>query len=286
MFIIFVGFFAIVSYRLAEQEEGKKHQKAESIATLVENEIKLAKYVNDGYERTFKLPTKIDGNNYNITIVDNRELVVNYFEYEHVLFLPENVIGNIGRGLNEIKKIDSIVYLNNNIAECNDGVDNDGDGATDLDDSGCTDESDNDETNCGDGICEGPENCLICSSDCGTCPSPILLLMKGLSNVISFDSSGDVILKGTLDKLNPNPQPTADDEFILKDSGGNSVAIVNLVTGNMIIKGDLYQDQPTLTPSPSSNDFIVKDSSGEVVSYIDESGNFYLKGTLTENGNP
>ena len=113
MFIIFVGFFAIVSYRLIEQEESEKQQKAENIAALAYNEIKLAKSVNNGYERTFKLPKKIDGNDYNIRIIDDRELVVDYLEYEHVLFLPENVVGDIGTGLNEIKKNNNIIYLSN-----------------------------------------------------------------------------------------------------------------------------------------------------------------------------
>lgn len=113
MFAIFVGFFAIVSYRLTEQVEGEEQQKAENIAALLDNEIKLAKSVNNGYERTFKLPRNIDGSDYGIKIIDNRELVVNISAYEYVLFLPENVIGDVGIGLNEIKKNNSIVYLNN-----------------------------------------------------------------------------------------------------------------------------------------------------------------------------
>ena len=104
-------------------------------------------------------------------------------------------------------------------------------------------------------------------------------------NAISFDNNGNVILKGTLQQ-NTNPQQTADDEFVLRDRNGVNIAVINLVSGNLLIKGSLQQNQATLTPSPASNDFIVKDSGGNVISYIDESGNFLLKGTLTENGNP
>jgi len=50
--------------------------------------------------------------------------------------------------------------------ECSDGSDNDGDGNVDLVDSGCVDSSDTDETNCGDGVCEGGENTASCSLDC------------------------------------------------------------------------------------------------------------------------
>jgi glutamine amidotransferase-like uncharacterized protein len=50
--------------------------------------------------------------------------------------------------------------------ECDDGIDNDGDGHIDMADSGCSSLTGNDETNCGDGICEGGENWQTCSSDC------------------------------------------------------------------------------------------------------------------------
>src|SRR3989338_7167136 len=51
--------------------------------------------------------------------------------------------------------------------ECNDGADNDGDGKTDLADSGCGDGLDNSELSCGNLICESEESCSSCSSDCG-----------------------------------------------------------------------------------------------------------------------
>jgi len=49
------------------------------------------------------------------------------------------------------------------IPECNDGFDNDGDGNADYPyDGGCDDSSDGDETNCGDGVCEGGETFETC----------------------------------------------------------------------------------------------------------------------------
>jgi len=52
--------------------------------------------------------------------------------------------------------------------QCSDGSDNDGDGDTDLADGGCSSGTDNDESNCGDGACEGSETQSSCSQDCGT----------------------------------------------------------------------------------------------------------------------
>ncbi len=52
--------------------------------------------------------------------------------------------------------------------ECSDGVDNDGDGKVDSEDSGCDGTaSDNDEIDCGDGVCEGGETPADCALDCG-----------------------------------------------------------------------------------------------------------------------
>ena len=52
--------------------------------------------------------------------------------------------------------------------ECRDKIDNDGDGNIDMADTGCDTIKDNDETDCGDGVCEGGENASTCPEDCGS----------------------------------------------------------------------------------------------------------------------
>jgi hypothetical protein len=112
MFLIFLGVIAVITSKVLEAKENERQQIAEDIATLAENEIKLAKSATDGYSRTFKLPNKIKGNSYSIEIIDNRELVVNYLDREYVLFLQEDVVGNINPGENTIRKEDVVVYIN------------------------------------------------------------------------------------------------------------------------------------------------------------------------------
>ncbi|NIO44752.1 MAG: hypothetical protein GTN36_04325 [Candidatus Aenigmarchaeota archaeon] len=52
--------------------------------------------------------------------------------------------------------------------ECRDEIDNDGDGNIDWpNDTGCDSKNDNDETDCGDGVCEGGETSETCPEDCG-----------------------------------------------------------------------------------------------------------------------
>lgn len=50
--------------------------------------------------------------------------------------------------------------------ECDDGIDNDKDGLMDSRDPGCSGVSDNDESNCGDNVCEGEETYNSCQQDC------------------------------------------------------------------------------------------------------------------------
>lgn len=167
------------------------------------------------------------------------------------------------------------------VRECNDGFDNDKDGRIDLSDAGCTDLSDEDETNCGDSVCEEAlESCSTCSFDCcGFVPSPPLLLIKNAGiDVASFDQDGFLVIKGALQQ-NVIPVQTSDDEFVIKDNSGNAIAVINLVTGNMAIKGSLFQNQGLLAPA-SSSDFVVKDASGNVLDYIDSSGNLYLRKSI------
>ena len=79
---------------------------------MAKNEIDLAKSAIDGYTRSFNLPSQIKGNSYTIEIIDNRELVVKYLDKEYVLFLPENIVGNINPGANTITKVNGVVNIN------------------------------------------------------------------------------------------------------------------------------------------------------------------------------
>lgn len=112
MFLIFLGFTAVITSKILEAKENERQKIAEDIAKLVTNEIGIAESTTDGYIRTFTIPAKVKGNSYTIEIIDNRELVVNYIDKEYVSFLQANVIGTINHGANTIKKEDSVVYIN------------------------------------------------------------------------------------------------------------------------------------------------------------------------------
>src|SRR3989338_2382770 len=112
MFLIFVAFIAVITSKVAELKENERLKIAEDIATLARNEIELAKSASNGYARNFELPVKVDGNSYSIQIIDNREIVVDYIDKEYVIFLQENVRGNLNPGANTIRKETGIVFVN------------------------------------------------------------------------------------------------------------------------------------------------------------------------------
>ena len=117
MFLVFLGFIAVITTKIIEAKENERQKIAEDIAALAKNEIDLAKSVTDGYSRDFQLPSKISGNSYTIGISNNRELVVDYIDKEYVLFLPEKICGDIYMPNNRIDREEGIICVNSNLNE-------------------------------------------------------------------------------------------------------------------------------------------------------------------------
>jgi len=112
MFLVFLVVVSVVTTKILEAKENERQVIAEDIATLAINEIELARSVSDGYARTFILPNTVNGNTYTIAIIDDRELIVNYIDKEHVSFLQDDVVGNLNVGENTIRKENNIIYVN------------------------------------------------------------------------------------------------------------------------------------------------------------------------------
>ena len=104
------------------------------------------------------------------------------------------------------------------------------------------------------------------------------------NNAASIADDGNLVLKGTIEE-NSVHLATASTEWIVR-IGGEDVFILDTADGNLYIDGNLFQNQATLTPPVASNNFIVKDIIGNVVMYVDATGDLYLKGSLTESGSP
>src|SRR3989344_955185 len=122
MLLVVFGFLAVANSKIFSAKEGADQKIAQDIADLAYSEIETAKGLNDGYARTFVMPQTVNNVNYTISIIDNKELSVNYLGYEYVRFLPPNVIGNISKGLNSINKNNGVIYLQYARPICGNGI--------------------------------------------------------------------------------------------------------------------------------------------------------------------
>jgi len=113
LLFVFITFFAIISNRSSEENEGKLMLEAQDIANAVQKEIVIASTVLDGYSREFFIPSRIGINNYSISTSGsgNKTLVLTLQGNDFTKRIPY-VIGQPRPGLNVIRKIQGEVYLN------------------------------------------------------------------------------------------------------------------------------------------------------------------------------
>ncbi len=92
-----------------------------------------------------------------------------------------------------------------------------------------------------------------------------------------FDGGGFLDIEGTITQSSVGTPNGTD--FIIENSGPSTVAWIDDVNGNMRIAGTVTDDTKSYC-TPPANSFVVRDSSGNCVSYIDSSGNVWLRGRL------
>jgi len=121
MLLLFTILSFLMGHKLGDTQAHENRLLLKEVADVVTSEIDLAMSVEEGYHRTFSLPSRLNGIDYNMTIlydpaVDHKELIlyfVNYSEdYEYIEFLPKNLDGNIIKGENNIFKSGILVCLN------------------------------------------------------------------------------------------------------------------------------------------------------------------------------
>jgi hypothetical protein len=110
--------------------------------------------------------------------------------------------------------------------------------------------------------------------------------LPGENNDIAYDGPNDWLLE-PLSQVTPSPAVSLEEnsnhkEWIIKNSSGDIVAILDYVTGDLNIQGELKVWDDTVLYNSSIRKFIVRSSSSinSAVFMIDESGNLYMKGAL------
>jgi hypothetical protein len=140
--------------------------------------------------------------------------------------------------------------------ECNDKIDNDGDGYTDMNDDGCNNRKDKDESNCGDGECEGGETSSSCLADCGYADSCLdtdggnVITTNGTTsgyfNDVSYSNGDYCIDSGTINEYycSGNYQTSASQSCGSDTYGSNYCS-----------NGDIYKDYNDYSCSSGACDY-------------------------------
>jgi hypothetical protein len=152
------------------------------------------------------------------------------------------------------------VTLIENGADCFDGLDNDCDGLFDYEDS----------TNCTPAVSP-------------TSPKLIFRNSVGPNNVSVIGSNGVMDIRGSVFQ-SQSSLPITGSDFVLRNGAGSPILVLQRSTGNLYLKGALYQNtaQATLNAyvGGATREFIVRNTASNAVAVMDTSGNMYLLNTL------
>jgi hypothetical protein len=112
LLVAFVIFLSIVSENLRDKANERQNLQIKEIALGVKVEVDLAAESSDGYVRSFSIPIKIYGADYDIS-VNEGFVSINTGDGGHALSLSlANVTGQVLKGENIIRKEDGVVLLN------------------------------------------------------------------------------------------------------------------------------------------------------------------------------
>ena len=69
-------------------------------------------------------------------------------------------------------------------------------------------------------------------------------------------------------------------DFIVQNSSGGLNLVITNPEGNLLIKGSISENQASPL-SPTLSSFIIQNSTGSVVAYVNSTGGLFLTGNLT-----
>jgi hypothetical protein len=118
-------------------------------------------------------------------------------------------------------------------------------------------------------------NVTICNSSAGC------LYVRNLTgrNKAVFDKFGNIDITGALTQGNAGTPSGR--YFAIKNSSDSTVAWIDDFSGNFSIQGLLQAESASYCTAPSKS-FVIKDNSGNCVTYIDSLGNLWARGIFNE----
>ena len=111
MFFIFTLFAALLHTRTSQVSQANDRLKMNEVANLIVTEVDLAEAVGDGYTRTFELPYSLSGFDYNVSIQEQQDLVLDYKGQQFIYFLNQLVFGQPLKGKNLITNVGTLINI-------------------------------------------------------------------------------------------------------------------------------------------------------------------------------
>ncbi len=109
--IIFTSIFlVIIENDYAKSQQLKHDDQINKVMRIINTEVDLAEASPGGYQRTFYLPTAIDGTVYNVSSSDNIDVIFDYNQKTYVYFLPNTTLENAKGGV--LKPGSNTIYKN------------------------------------------------------------------------------------------------------------------------------------------------------------------------------
>ena len=115
--LVGLAFLAVIIFVIASAGEVKEFADQKNfflikdVALTLQKESSIAASVEDGYEREFTLPEKLESRIDYFIITQNRSITVNSSITVFSVAIPD-VTGNFTKGTNKIEKIDGKIYVN------------------------------------------------------------------------------------------------------------------------------------------------------------------------------
>jgi len=112
MMMAFVAVFTVVQTKTLDMRNEQTQRQIIGLANVIKSEVEMSYTVLDGYQRTFFLQDFVNGEPYDIQLVDNSEIEITYRDKKYYAFLIANISGNFTKGDNVISKVDNRLFLN------------------------------------------------------------------------------------------------------------------------------------------------------------------------------
>jgi len=108
----FSAFFLIINENIADKLKEKQNLEVKNTALVIQDEINMATKSSEGYTREFKIPEKIRDKDYEVSITEEM-VYARTWDNKSAIALPVlNITGDVVKGINRIRKINGMIYLN------------------------------------------------------------------------------------------------------------------------------------------------------------------------------